>query len=82
LGKQTFEIGELNKLIQIYSSISFDFHQSGHRTNKLKQIALDENKLCKYKLPKYFDISWIKFTYCLQLTILRNWKIVKLRKLL
>lgn len=69
--KLTSEVGELNKLIQIYSSISSYFHQSGLRTNELKQVALDEQKTM-YTLPKYFDVRWTEFTYNLLLNILRN----------
>jgi len=73
--KLTSEVDELNKLIQICSSISSYFHQSGLRTNELKQVALDELKTM-YTLPKYFDVRWTEFTYNLLLNILRNWRIL------
>lgn len=73
--KLTSEVGELNKLIQICSSIPSYFRKSGLRTNELKQVALDEQKTM-YTLPKYFDVRWTEFTYNLLLNILRNWRIL------
>lgn len=73
--KLTVEISELNKLIQMCSSISSYFHQSGLSTNELKQIALDEN-ITLYTLPKYFDVRWTEFTSSLLLSVLRNWRIL------
>lgn len=71
----TTNVIELKKCIQLCSSISTYFHQSGIRTRELKQLANEDN-INILSLPKYFEVRWTEFTYDLLISILRSWRVL------
>lgn len=71
--KLTSNIPELQKLIEMCSSISSFFHRSGMCTKELKEIA-SKNKFNFIRLPAYFEVCWTEFTSSLLNSILRNWR--------
>lgn len=71
-GDLTKSVKEVNKIVQVLSSISSYFHESAMRTEELKEIA-KERKLKLMSIPKIFKIRWTEWTYTTIVNLLKSW---------
>lgn len=65
----------VSNLIDEASSLSTYFHNSGDRTQKLRNVALNNNIPQPLRYPAYFPIRWTQFVFELFNATLRNWRV-------
>lgn len=66
------EVDDVNKVLNILSTLSSFFHTSGTRTAELKNIA-ETHGLNILSMPKIFKIRWTEYIYRLVRAILTSW---------
>lgn len=71
-GDLTNRVKEVKRIVEILSSISSYFHESGLRTDELKKIAT-EHSLKLLSIPKIFKIRWTEWTYTTVVNLLKSW---------
>lgn len=74
-GDLTNKVKEVRKTVEVLSSISSYFHESGLRTDELKQIA-HERGLKLLSIPKIFKIRWTEWTYTTVVNLLKSWNVL------
>lgn len=74
-GDVTNEIKEVRKTIEVLSSIASYFHESGLRTEELKQIAKGR-ELNLLSIPKVFTIRGTEWTYSTIVNLLKSWNVL------
>lgn len=74
-GDLTNRVKEVRKSVEMLSSIASYFHESGLRTQELKQIAT-ERGLKLLSIPKIFKIRWTEWTYTTVVNLLKSWNVL------